>query len=306
MLDSILIGATIANYRKQQNLTQLELADYMHVTPQAVSKWETGKSLPDIYTMIKLAKLLHIDIAMLLGENTELSDELLHQFAPGQTTQMPLHTSANSVQIDAIIALEDEKSSFSDDLQALTLAQIIQLAPLVDQETLIHITGLHADSLAENAKALTELAPFLTEDALYAIVCGDDPLTIDHILTVIRIAPYYDERLHQYVSEHQHQITIQQMSTIAPFIAPDQLQSFVTKHWQQYTNQQKLAEILSLLPEPAVAELLMTQEITYELLLFVIPFIDQALVNHLIEHKMPLLQPEQLAIIRVLVNVNSL
>ncbi len=188
--------------------------------------------------MIKLAKLLHIDIAMLLGENTELFDESLHQSAPGQTTKMPLPIPTNSVQIDAIIAQEDQKSSFSDDLQALTVAQIVQLAPLVDQETLIHITVLHADSLAENAKALTELAPFLTEDALYAIVCGDDPLTIDHILTVIRIAPYYDERLHQYVSEHQHQITIQQMFTIAPCIAPDQLQSFVIKHWQEYTNQQ--------------------------------------------------------------------
>ncbi len=140
MLDSILIGATIANYRKQQNLTQLELADCMHVTPQAVSKWETGKSLPDIYTMIKLAKLLHIDIAMLLGENTELSDELLYQSAPGQTTKMPLPIPTNSVQIDAIIAQEDQKSSFSDDLQALMVAQIVQLAPLVDQETLIHIT----------------------------------------------------------------------------------------------------------------------------------------------------------------------
>jgi hypothetical protein len=96
------------------------------------------------------------------------------------------------------------------------------------------------------------------------------------------------------------------MSTIAPFIASDQLQSFVTKHWQQYTNQQKLAEILSLLPQQAVAELLMTQEMTYELLLSVIPFIDQALVDHVIKHKMPTLQPEQLAIIRVLVNVNSL
>ncbi len=259
-----------------------------------------------IYTKIKLTKLLHIDIAMLLGENTELSEELLHQFAPGQAAEMPVHTSTNSVQIDAIIALEDQKSSFSDDLQTLTVAQIIQLAPLVDQETLIYITGLHADSLAENANALTKLAPLLTEDALYAIVCGDDPLTIEHILTVMHIAPYYDERLHQYVNEHQDQITIQQMSTIAPFIAPDQLQSFVTKHWQQYTNQQKLAEILSLLPEQAVAELLMTQEMTYELLLFVIPFIDQALVDHVIKHKMPTLQPEQLAIIRVLVNVNSL
>ncbi|MFD1887721.1 hypothetical protein [Paenibacillus wenxiniae] len=219
---------------------------------------------------------------------------------------MPLHTLTNPVQIDAIIAQDDQKSSFPDDLQTLTVAQIIQLAPLVDQETLIHITRLHTDSLAENANALTELAPFLTENALYAIVCGDDPLTIDHILTVIRIAPYYDERLHQYVNEHQHQITIQQMSTIAPCIAPDQLQSFVATHWQQYTNQQKLAEILSLLPEQALAELLTTQEITYELLLFVIPFIDQALVDHVIEHHMPTLQPEQLAVIRLLVNVNSL
>lgn len=60
------IGKFIANKRKEQGLTQLQLAEKLGITDRAVSKWETGKSLPDASLMPELCKLLKITINDLL------------------------------------------------------------------------------------------------------------------------------------------------------------------------------------------------------------------------------------------------
>ena len=49
------IGVTIRNLRKEKRVTQEELAEYLHISSQAVSKWETGASSPDIDMLPKLA-----------------------------------------------------------------------------------------------------------------------------------------------------------------------------------------------------------------------------------------------------------
>lgn len=61
----------IAQRRKQQNMTQKDLADTLGVTDKAVSKWETGASCPDIALLIPLARCLHCSVSELLGEQTE-------------------------------------------------------------------------------------------------------------------------------------------------------------------------------------------------------------------------------------------
>lgn len=57
MLDLRRIGAYISKLRKDQDWTQLELADQLNVSHQAVSKWERGESLPDIGTLPQVARL---------------------------------------------------------------------------------------------------------------------------------------------------------------------------------------------------------------------------------------------------------
>jgi transcriptional regulator with XRE-family HTH domain len=77
MLDLKAIGEYICFLREKHNLTQYELADKLYVTHQAVSKWETGKSIPNIEVMVSLTKLFAITIDELLL----CSDSLDHDFS---------------------------------------------------------------------------------------------------------------------------------------------------------------------------------------------------------------------------------
>jgi transcriptional regulator with XRE-family HTH domain len=69
------IGKFIAERRKAQGLTQLELAERIHVTDRAVSKWECGRSMPDSSIMLELCEVLEIGVNELLtGEVLEMKD----------------------------------------------------------------------------------------------------------------------------------------------------------------------------------------------------------------------------------------
>lgn len=61
------IGEIICKHRKLKNLTQEELGNKLFVSKQAVSKWENGRTLPDLDTIQKLMKILEIDSCEVLG-----------------------------------------------------------------------------------------------------------------------------------------------------------------------------------------------------------------------------------------------
>ena len=60
------IGATIRILRKEKKVTQEALAEYLHISSQAVSKWETGASAPDIALLPKLAIFFDTSLDRLL------------------------------------------------------------------------------------------------------------------------------------------------------------------------------------------------------------------------------------------------
>ena len=61
------IGKFIAACRKEKGLTQKQLAEKLNITDRAVSKWETGKSIPDAAIMLDLCKILGISANELLS-----------------------------------------------------------------------------------------------------------------------------------------------------------------------------------------------------------------------------------------------
>lgn len=61
-----IFGTYIAENRKQLGMTQAQLADRLHVTDKAVSKWERGLSYPDVTLLEPLAEALSVSIDALL------------------------------------------------------------------------------------------------------------------------------------------------------------------------------------------------------------------------------------------------
>ena len=77
-MDQIKIGKFIAACRKEQGMTQAALAEKLGISDRAVSKWETGKSMPDSGIMLELCSFLGINVNELLsGEKimTEVYDK---------------------------------------------------------------------------------------------------------------------------------------------------------------------------------------------------------------------------------------
>ncbi len=66
-MDLAKIGKFIAQCRKSKSLTQMQLAEKLNITDRAVSKWETGKSLPDSSIMLELCHVLGITVNDLLS-----------------------------------------------------------------------------------------------------------------------------------------------------------------------------------------------------------------------------------------------
>jgi transcriptional regulator with XRE-family HTH domain len=66
-MDQIKIGKFIASCRKEKGMTQAYLAEKLGISDRAVSKWETGKSLPDTGIMLELCELLNINVNELLS-----------------------------------------------------------------------------------------------------------------------------------------------------------------------------------------------------------------------------------------------
>lgn len=68
------IGSNIAMLRKQQGLTQAELAEKLNYSDKAISKWERGESIPDVLTLMVLSEQFDTDVAALLADPNELPD----------------------------------------------------------------------------------------------------------------------------------------------------------------------------------------------------------------------------------------
>ena len=112
-MDQIKIGKFIAECRKKEGLTQMQLAEKLGITDRAVSKWETGRAMPDSAIMLELCAALKISVNDLLcGEvvtmdhyNKELEKNLLEMVEQKQQADKRLLTLEIFVGITATVTL---------------------------------------------------------------------------------------------------------------------------------------------------------------------------------------------------------
>ena len=74
-MNTMNIGAVIKKMRQEQGMVQEQVAEYLNVSTQAVSRWETGSALPDITQVPALANLFNCSADMLLGVDIALKKE---------------------------------------------------------------------------------------------------------------------------------------------------------------------------------------------------------------------------------------
>ena len=82
-MDTKATGALIAQRRKERSLSQAELAERLHVTDKAVSRWETGRGMPGLDSLEPLSEALGLSVSELLS-GKELTTEELPKAAGGQ------------------------------------------------------------------------------------------------------------------------------------------------------------------------------------------------------------------------------
>lgn len=75
MQQNTTFGQNLATLRKKANLSQDKLAEQLHITRQAISKWESSTSTPDVDTIIKICNILQVSPnELLLGMSDSSSD----------------------------------------------------------------------------------------------------------------------------------------------------------------------------------------------------------------------------------------
>ncbi len=82
------LSENIKKYRILKNLTQEDVAEYLNITPQSVSKWERGDCYPDITFLPALANIFETSIDLLIGMDTIRAEE----------TRYNIHKTANEFQ----------------------------------------------------------------------------------------------------------------------------------------------------------------------------------------------------------------
>ena len=127
-MDQARIGKFIAQCRKECGLTQAKLAEALNITDRAVSKWETGKSLPDASIMLELCCMLGITVNELLSGERIAMDNYV-KIAEENLVEMKRQ---QETHVRMLLALEYVIGFIS----AATLLVMIFIAAFLLEETL--------------------------------------------------------------------------------------------------------------------------------------------------------------------------
>ena len=178
MFDTMKVARKIKEARIARNMTQMNLADAMEVSYQAVSNWERGSSCPDIGKLEQLCQILEIGVDELLG--TDSASRTLSRIT--EKEEVP-EADAKPVTIEEIqevapllppadmARLVDDSLDNQEDGEPLDLKAIAGLAPFLDEK---YLDALLKRAQVHSLTDLAGLAPFLSSETLDVLVAEAD------------------------------------------------------------------------------------------------------------------------------------
>ena len=190
MFDTKVVGKTIRQARMNKNMTQLDLADAMGVSYQAVSNWERGNSMPDISKLEDLCRILDLTLGTLLGAESQATVTVEKVLA-----QEPL-TVEELTEVAPMIPPKQmhEQMEWLNDAP-ITIEALTAIAPFLDDGM---ITAMLDQIPVDSLSQLTGIAPFLGEEALDALV---RKAPIDDAAGIHSLAAFLSEDTLDYVAQ---------------------------------------------------------------------------------------------------------
>lgn len=130
-MDPKRFGAFIAQQRRDLQMTQSQLAEQLHVTDKAVSRWERGLGFPDISSLEPLANALHLSIAELMRSEKQPPTET---FSP----------ESDSLLTDALTLAMQQRSAERRTILRISLgiALLVLIVLLIDQLSWLLFIGI--------------------------------------------------------------------------------------------------------------------------------------------------------------------
>lgn len=128
-MDNAKIGRLIYSLRKENNMTQLQLARLLNVSDKAVSKWERGHGRPDLSLLPQLSKIFNVDIEKLLSGQLDANKALAGNMRKTQFYVCPVCGNIITAMADANITCCGKKLTAlplqkADETQCLGIEKI--------------------------------------------------------------------------------------------------------------------------------------------------------------------------------------
>ena len=154
MFDTMKVGKKIAELRKNNNMTQFELADTLGISFQAVSNWERGNSMPDISKLPEIAALFQVSIDEILGK----TNTVLKEIADGEKVVLMHHSEADIDE--AAPLMKPQKIKEMIDYSEFNPKVIAALLPFLDPAYVEELTNKCKDA----GKSVAVFLPFLRKE----------------------------------------------------------------------------------------------------------------------------------------------
>ncbi|MCL2037378.1 MAG: helix-turn-helix domain-containing protein [Oscillospiraceae bacterium] len=224
-------GKRISKLRRNSDMTQVELADKLNISYQAVSNWERGESMPDISKLPELAMIFGVSIDEILGSAGQA--KIVEKVSCGKISEVSIDENIRTddivktahllkpTQIDKLV--KECKNGFD-------IGELCSIAPFVSQEVLDEV----ALKICENGEVgeLCAIAPFISKKALSELVEKVCKISNADIGDLCSIAPFIGKKTLGNIVEkicENRSVDISELCAIAPFIKQDILDVIVMK-----------------------------------------------------------------------------
>jgi len=246
MFDMAYSGRKIAEARKSLNITQMELADRLNISYQAVSNWERGVSMPDISKLPELSEILDISVDGILGKKSAVIESVMKNEYREDTAMEEIIEAAPLLkpeQVDESVKNSKDMGEIAGVLPFLSTEFVDELFMKTANDGndninmfLPFVSTAVLDKSAEKCYqkdglgAVCRFAPFLSDEMLVKL--ADETYQKEGLNAITCIAPFLPStRLNEWASETLEKYGISGIAPIAPFIDDKVIEEYIRREY---------------------------------------------------------------------------